>query len=71
MEHSKIIGHNLTILRKARTKLTQSGMAHELGCTRDMIYKIEAGQSELTMARLLKLCQVLDCTPNLILKGTF
>lgn len=46
-------------------------MAHELGCTRDMIYKIEAGQSELTMARLLKLCQVLDCTPNLILKGTF
>ncbi len=57
------IGKKLKERRKA-FNMTQKSLANELGCTFQQIQKYEAGINKISLSLLLKLCEVLKCTPH-------
>ena len=61
--------NNLIELRK-KAGLTQEKIADNLGITRQAISKWESGTSLPDAEMILKLCAVLDVTPNQLLGGT-
>lgn len=57
------IGKKLRERRKF-LKMTQSILASKIGCTFQQIQKYEAGINNISPPVLLKLCEVLECTPD-------
>jgi len=70
-EYNITIGQNLKELRITNTEYNQQQIARLLNYSNDMYRKIELGQTSLTTDKLIKLCTILKCTPNNILKGTY
>lgn len=69
-EIKKSIGKNIQDYRQ-KAKLTQSELGIKLECTRDTIASMETGRSLPSVELLINLCKVLNCSPNMLLKGTF
>ena len=59
---NKQIGKKLKERRKL-LKMTQQKLANEVGCTFQQIQKYEAGLNNISPSILLKLCEVLNCSP--------
>lgn len=57
------IGKKLRERRKL-LNMTQSALANKIGCTFQQIQKYEAGINNISLPVLLKLCEVLECTPD-------
>ena len=60
---NKHIGQKLRERRKS-LKMTQTYLASKVGCTFQQIQKYEAGINNISLQVLLKLCEILKCTPD-------
>ena len=60
---SKIIGNNIKQVRKYKG-LTQSAMAKLLNMTQQQYSRFENGVFELNYSQIIKICKLLDTTPN-------
>ena len=60
---NKQVGQKLKERRKF-LKMTQKSLASKLGCTFQQIQKYEAGLNKISLSILLKLCEILKCTPH-------
>ncbi len=65
METAKTVGNNIKIARKAKG-LTQSQVAKEMFMTQQQYSRFENGVFELNYEQILKLCELLEVTPNYI-----
>ena len=63
MSISKIVGENIKIARKAKG-LTQSQVAAILLMTQQQYSRFENGVFELNYQQIVKVCEILDTTPN-------
>ncbi len=63
MKISKTIGNNLKEARKFKG-LTQREMAQKLLMTQQQYSRFENGVFELNYEQILKICEILDITPN-------
>lgn len=63
MEIAKQIGENMKVLRKAKG-YTQKEITARLYMTQQQYSRFENGVFELNYAQILKLCELLDTTPN-------
>ena len=61
-------GENLAMIRK-KAGLSQESLSEQLHITRQAISKWEAGQSLPDAEVVLKLCDILNVTPNALLMG--
>lgn len=61
------IGSNLKTLRKNR-KITQEELAEILGITRAAVSIYERGLANPTLETFVKICEVLECSPNTLLE---
>lgn len=64
----KQIGHRISMRRKAM-HLTQDKVAEYLDCSNNTVSSIETGKQNITISSLIKLCELLDTTPNDLLLG--
>lgn len=63
------LGHRLQLARKQhRPRLTQEQVAERVGLPRSAISAIESGRQRVLAHSLIRLCEVLDVEPNVILK---
>ena len=60
------IGERIARARRAR-RMTQEGLAGEIGCDRSAIARWEAGSRMPRLSHLLTLCRVLGCAPGSLL----
>lgn len=60
---NKIVGENVKRLRKL-VKLNQQEFAFKIDRTRATVINLEAGRAATTLESLLRICKVLECTPN-------
>ena len=56
-------------LRRRTLQLTQEQVAEFLDCSNNTISAIETGKQNITLEALLKLCDILNTTPNHLLLG--
>ena len=63
MDTAKIIGNNIKEARKAKG-LTQKEVAAILLMTQQQYSRFENGIFELNYDQILKICKILDTTPN-------
>ncbi len=63
MNTSKLIGYNLKMARKAKG-FTQKQIAKLLLMTQQQYSRFENGVFELNYSQIIKLCEILDITPN-------
>ena len=63
MEIAKQVGENIKIARKAKG-LTQSQVAAILLMTQQQYSRFENGVFELNYQQIVKICEILDTTPN-------
>jgi DNA-binding Xre family transcriptional regulator len=52
---------------RARSGLTQEGLAHEAGITTSYVSQVQGGRKVPTLTTILKLCRALECTPSELL----
>ena len=55
------VGNTIAGYRR-RAKLSQEGMAKQIGCSRNHIYEIETGQTSPSLDELKNMCDVLQVT---------
>lgn len=67
---NETIGRNLKELRSKHDK-TQIQVANYLESTLNMYQKLEKGDSQITLTKLIKLCKYYRVSPNYILKGAY
>ncbi|MBQ8451394.1 MAG: helix-turn-helix transcriptional regulator [Clostridia bacterium] len=60
---SKLVGENIKLARRAKG-LTQSDVAKILFMTQQQYSRFENGVFELNYSQIVKLCEILDITPN-------
>lgn len=60
---NKYIGERIRKIRKNQ-KLTQDNISQEINISRKEIINIEKGKRGLSFETLIKICNVLNCTPN-------
>lgn len=60
------VGENLRILRKSKG-FTQSELGSKIGVTQQAVQQYEKGYMTLSIALLVEISRVLECTPNDIL----
>lgn len=65
---NKTIGANIKALREKK-KLTHQQVYSYLKCSRAMYAKIEHGSASITPLRVIQLCDLFKCTPNILFKG--
>ena len=63
MNIAKIVGNNLKQARKFKG-LTQKEVAEKLKMTQQQYSRFETGKFELNYQQILKVCEILDITPN-------
>lgn len=63
MELAKVIGSNLKQARKYKG-LTQREVAEKFKMTQQQYSRFENGVFELNYMQIIKLCELLDITPN-------
>ena len=63
MEIAKIVGNNLKVARKAKG-YTQKAVAAQMYMTQQQYSRFENGVFELNYEQILRLCELLDITPN-------
>ena len=63
MDIEKTIGNNLKTARKAKG-FTQKQIAEKMLMTQQQYSRFENGVFELNYEQILKLCKLLDITPN-------
>ncbi len=63
MELAKVIGNNLKQARKYKG-LTQREVAEKFKMTQQQYSRFENGVFELNYMQIIKLCELLDITPN-------
>ena len=63
MEIAKIVGNNIKEARKLKG-LTQSQVAQIFRMTQQQYSRFENGVFELNYEQIVKICEVLDMTPN-------
>ena len=63
MELAKKIGTNIKNVRRA-VGYTQKQVAEKMGMTQQQYSRFENGVFELNYGQIIKLCQILDTTPN-------
>ncbi|OOQ60415.1 hypothetical protein BC343_25725 [Mucilaginibacter pedocola] len=62
----KQVGEKIRALREAK-KITQSAFARQLGISPAALYKIEAGQTDISISRLAQIAGLLHITPDQLL----
>lgn len=67
-EQRNQIGHRISMRRKA-LHLTQDNVAEYLDCSNNTVSSIETGKQNITISSLIKLCELLNTTPNDLLLG--
>ena len=60
------VGDNLRLLRKSKG-ITQFELGDSIGVTQQAVQQYEKGYMVLSISLLIKICHVLECTPNDIL----
>lgn len=65
----KILGKNIKNCRK-KLGYTQEKLSEFLECGSNHISNIENGRTSLSLEMLMKLCKILNTTPNYLLLGT-
>jgi transcriptional regulator with XRE-family HTH domain len=60
------LGRAIRALRKERG-LSQEVLAHEAGIDRSHMGKIERGERNVTILNILRICEVLGCSPSQLL----
>ncbi len=68
--NKKNIGQNLGTLRR-QCGMTQSQIAEQIGVSIDHISHVEIGKGSISLALLLKICKLMNVTPNDILAGEY
>ena len=68
MNLAKKVGYNIKLARKYK-KLTQKEMASILSMTQQQYSRFETGIYELNYYQILKICEILETTPNEIFEG--
>lgn len=63
MEIAKIVGNNLKVARRAKG-YTQKAVAAQMYMTQQQYSRFENGVFELNHEQILRLCELLDITPN-------
>ena len=63
MEIAKIVGNNLKVARRAKG-YTQKAVAAQMYMTQQQYSRFENGVLELNYEQILRLCELLDITPN-------
>ena len=63
MEIAKIVGNNLKAARRAKG-YTQKAVAEKMYMTQQQYSRFENGVFELKYGQILRLCELLDMTPN-------
>ena len=63
MEIAKIVGNNLKVARRAKG-YTQKAVAAQMYMTQQQYSRFENGVFELNYEQILRLCELLDITPN-------
>lgn len=63
MQVSNMVGKNLKYAKKAKG-LTQKQVAHLLFMTQQQYSRFETGKFELNYQQIIKLCNLLEITPN-------
>ena len=63
MEIAKIVGNNLKVARRAKG-YTQKAVAAQMYMTQQQYSRFENGVFELNYEQILRLCDLLDITPN-------
>ena len=63
MEIAKIVGNNLKVARRAKG-YTQKAIAAQMYMTQQQYSRFENGVFELNYEQILRLCELLDITPN-------
>lgn len=63
MEIAKIVGNNLKAARRAKG-YTQKAVAEKMYMTQQQYSRFENGVFELNYGQILRLCELLDMTPN-------
>ena len=63
MEIAKIVGNNLKVARRAKG-YTQKAVAAQMYMTQQQYSRFESGVFELNYEQILRLCELLDITPN-------
>lgn len=66
----KNVGQNIRFFRR-QCRLTQAQLAMEAGVSTGHISHIEIGNRNFSLTLLLKICTILDVTPNDILAGEY
>lgn len=69
-EQNQVIGKLIKNARHAR-RLTLEQIANELGMTPGHISMVENGKREPSLKVFLKLCRLLQCSPNDLMDGCF
>ena len=67
MELAKIVGENIKIARKIKG-LTQRDVAQVFHMTQQQYSRFENGIFELNYDQIIKICKLLDITPNEIIE---
>ena len=65
----KILGKNIKNCRK-KLGYTQEKLSEFLECGSNHISNLETGRTSISLETLMKLCEVLNTTPNYLLLGT-
>ncbi len=63
-----IIGQRLKIARKSK-KMTQEELAEKLDVSIAFLSRIERGNSQVNLKRLVQICEILEVSPGEILNG--
>ena len=63
MEIAKIVGNNLKVARRAKG-YTQKAVAAQMYMTQQQYSRFENGVFELNYEQILRLCELVDITPN-------
>jgi transcriptional regulator with XRE-family HTH domain len=59
---SKVFGERVRTLRLERTGLSQEEFADRVGVHRTFIGRVERGETNLTLANILRICAALEVT---------
>lgn len=55
------------ILRRYAKGMTQADLAHRAGLTKDHICRLECGKVNASLPTVIRLCDVLETEPNMML----
>ena len=70
MEISKQVGNNIKVARKIKG-ITQKEMASILKMTQQQYSTFETGKYELNYYQIVKICKLLDISPNDMFENCF